>query len=78
LYGGAETVDELCRRGGRRFGGGVESFYQFYSTRLNGGEGAYTLMKTSWNGWMRRDKGVGLKRLYIYSQREDDGKLKGM
>jgi hypothetical protein len=31
LYGGAETVDELCRRGGRRLGGGVESFYQSYS-----------------------------------------------
>lgn len=24
LYGGADTVDELCRRGGRRLGGGVE------------------------------------------------------
>lgn len=29
LYGGALTLtfDELCRRGGRRFGGGVESFH---------------------------------------------------
>ena len=30
------------------------------------GIGAYMLMKTSWNGWMRGDKGVGLNRLYIY------------
>ena len=47
LYGGAETVDELCRRGGRRFGGGVESYI---STTLYVGwmeEGAYMLMKTS-------------------------------
>jgi hypothetical protein len=50
LYGGAETCEELCRRGGRRFGGGVESFISvtLYTIHIVIDErGAYMLMKTS-------------------------------